>query len=202
MPVTTGQVQNALNMGLFETETVKLESDGNSGQFDQTQLNADDNGVITYLQVGTDAPIADAEAVILGQYLPPDKHFPTRGGDGSSFLAGQTRVNRFRVRLRTQGGSDAQASARWGLGIHKDPTVAKANTFSLSDVDSYNPNAVSNDTDIPVDTAAELGNSFGGDGDYIVLVANPGAAGAETYQYDEADSELTIPVLKWDGRGL
>lgn len=207
MPVTSSQIATALAQGLYKPEVIKFESDGNAGQFGDgsTALGADENGVLTYVEVGADAPLEDAKAAYIGQFMPPNRHLPPQVRDraaGDQFLQGQTRGNRVKARLRTQGGADAQASARFGIGAHKSSTASTPNVLRLQDYQDHDPNGVSNDTEIPVLTVEDFGWQAVAEGEYISVIANPGATGAQTYDYDEGSSTLHLPVLCWDGRGL
>lgn len=208
MPVTTGQVTAAIRGGLFEEETIR-QSDMTGGQFNTVELGTSENGVLAEIEVGADPPIADAEAVIVSQFLGSDRTVPTPDTAGEAFRASNTRQGpRIECRLRTSGNSDAQASAKFGVGAHKDATINRPNVLPLTPFGDHDPNALSGAdfTQIPVISAKELELNGGlpvvTSGEFITHVANPGSTSKQTYQFDEASAEFKLPILKWDGRGV
>jgi len=206
MVVTQGQVRTALANGRFETEQI-LNTDMSEGTFgdNSTSLAKDEQGVIAHIEVGNDAPIADAAAIIVGHYMGSDPTRPTREGasTGASFLTGQTSSNRIICSLEASG-ARAQDSARFALGGTKNKSVARDNIKPLTKYEKHDDNLSGVDvTDIPVDTARSLGTSVVKEGEYLTWIGYPGNGGSLTFDYDGSNNaNLEVPILKWDGRGV
>lgn len=201
MPVTTGQVRKAVKRGLFEPDRLYV-SDLQGGQFDGTQLSADDSGVVGYVEIGNHDPFADSVAVLVGQFLGERPEVPPaveEANDGDKFLAGNTSQARADIDLN-EAADDANKSAKWWLAGAKDETEKKPRLTGVIRNQLMDTSYTAGITEHEPITPGSGRLSPVGDGEYVNWVADPGAGGAETYSL--SDSSGFWPVLTWDGSGL
>lgn len=197
MPVATSKVQRALRQGLFE-RVVITDSQMNNGQFHNTQLGADEQGVLAEIQVGEDTPVDDALALIVGVYTSGPPNMPGGENLGDSFISGQTIKGRSTFEIQTDTDGDVNVDTRVGLGGHKQATVADDNVLEFRREEEVNTTDQSIVEIEPV-TPWDTGHAIIGDGGFLTLVVDPGA-NAQTFGFDHCS--VRIEALKWDGRGL
>jgi hypothetical protein len=208
---TDREVARAFNAGLFEADTLESPNGNNghfnSGQFDAVQLGADEEGVVATIQVGSDSPIENAEAVVTGQFLGTNPSVP-RESEGDSFLAGNTQVARPEIGLRDNGGAD-ESSGGVQVALKgssrptatSDPYNMRPRLEARTDTDPNGANLDASDVDPLRPTESIRGGTLRtiGDGDHLNIVVLNGES-AETYSL--SNSIISIPILKWTGRGL
>lgn len=197
MTVSTRELQAAASFGFMEPTTI-TNADLSAGQLDNTSLSQGNTAVIAEIEIGEDTPIADAEAILLGQFLGENASVPGRSGAGDAFLESDTADKRINLNLDEGDGTDADGG-QVGLGIHKEPTVAKANAYSLQDIADVDQGQQSS-TSVPKFTPSRANWAFGTKGEFLTVVARAPNDGATT-TFELSESTISIPVLKWDGRG-
>lgn len=201
------EVVRAFNAGLFEPETIRSPdgSDGHftAGQFEETSLAADQEGVLAEIEVGADTPLAGAEAVVVGQFLGSNPAVP-RGTDvGDKFLAGNTRQARPVVDLETAADGEPSGQVRVAVKAASQPTSTgkpyqmKPRLESDLDVNASGVSITDIEPLTPQESMVNGELTYAGRGDFINVVVLQGSTGQ---QFGLDHSTIQLPVLVWDGR--
>lgn len=188
-------VQEAVAGREFDDTVIRV-GDLTSGQLDGTSIPEDTPGVIGTLEVGEDDPVADAAAVIVGEYMGNDPRVPEHLEDSdpaAGFVSGQTEQGRPDIKVQeSTPGDPAQNPMVWISGGAQE-TFTEKELMSPRPWDRLTTDQVSNITDIKPIRPGEK-PQYVPAGRHINLVVQP-TTGAETYSL--SDSSGYFPILKW-----
>lgn len=188
-------VRDALASGDFETETVRVQ-DLSAGQFDGVSLNEDTQGVIGTLEVGNDDPVADAAAVIVGEYMGADPRLPPQVDPGSAqegFVSGQTDQGRLDLLIQEATPGDPAQDPMVLIAGGAQESFTDERLMSPRPWDLITTTEVSSVTDIqPIRPGGKP--KVVKAGRHVNLAVKP-TTGAETYSL--SDSTGYFPILKW-----
>lgn len=198
MTVRTSVANAALAQGLFETDRIRDDHFSN-GQFHNTALGSDESGVLGELEVGNDAPVEDAAVVIIGQWTNgrPD-HPAATAGPGGDFLAGQTTRARPDIEVQQDDDTDVNADTKVAVAGAKQPTEVKPRAMPFR-LEAETNSSDQNITDIEPHEPDSRRPLYIAEGEYVNLVVNAGNS-SQTFGMDH--TTVSLPILKWDGRGL
>lgn len=175
--------------GLWEERVLRSAagSDGDftAGPHEELSIPASEKGVLAEIEIGSDAPIQDVAALMVG-------HRIVEGGDAQ--IAAQTVRARPDIDLETAADGEATGGARVGIGIVTDRSNPVANAMDFRD-EALIDDAVTSRENIDPITPSRTGHRTGLEGDHLVVVTQSPPSAAESYGLDHSSIELPVIVL-------